>query len=419
MRDPVNREATDLANDIAITHILDARPYLIDLKRAGEAIPDLDPDDILHAGPPFAPTDDLCSALRGAIVGTLVIEGRAPNLDAAQEMARSERLRLRSAAEVNATCTFGGVITAATPVFVVENRAFGTQAFSAINEGRGAALRYGSTATETLERVRWLHGEFTTVLGAAIRSLGGIDMFGLMGQALAMGDELHSRQKAASALFLATVASTVCEHAPTLTSASSTLAFLANNDFFFLPLAMASAKSVMSAVENIENSSIVTAIAFNGAKCGIRVSGLDNWCTASIPRISGHYFHGFDERVAGPVIGDSEIMETLGLGALAMANAPSLARYLSGRSAFGADLTREMYETTVSEHPLFKVPYLDERGTPLGIDVRKVTATRIAPAFNTGIAHIDVGIGQIGAGYGRVPLECFDNAAKRLTATGR
>jgi hypothetical protein len=244
-------------------------------------------------------------------------------------------------------------------------------------------------------------------------------MFALMGQALAMGDELHSRQKAASALFLATVASAVCERAPTSTSASTTLAFLAKNDFFFLPLAMAAAKSVMAAAEEIEHSSIVTAIAFNGAKCGIRVSGLDAWCTAPVPRISGRYFSGFDERMAGPVIGDSEIMETMGLGALAMANAPSLAKYLGGRAAFGADLTHEAYETTVSEHAVFNVPNFDERGTPLGIDVRKVTATRIAPAFNTGIAHIDDGIGQIGAGYGRAPLGCFDEAAKRLTSCGR
>jgi hypothetical protein len=75
-----------------------------------------------------------------------------------------------------------------------------------------------------------------------------------------------------------------------------------------------------------------------------------------------------------------------------------------------------MYETTVTEHPLFKIPSLDERGTPLAIDVRRVVATRISPAFNTGIAHVETGIGQIGAGYGRVPIECFDEAAKRLAA---
>lgn len=415
MLDLVNgEETTDRANEIAIERIVDARPYLIDLQRAGDAIPGLAPGDILHAGPPFTATDGRCNALLGAIAGTFVVEGRAADPGAAAEMARSRYLRLRSAAEVNATCTFGGVITAATPVFVVENRACGTRAFAAINEGRGAALRYGSTTTETLQRVRWLHGDFAATLGAAIRSLGGIDLFALMGHALAMGDELHSRQKAASALFLATVAPAVCESDPS--RASATLAFLAKNDFFFLPLAMAAAKSAMAAAESIEYSSIVTAIAFNGAKCGIRVSGLADWCTAPVPRIIGHYFEGFDEQVAGPVIGDSEIMETMGLGALAMANAPTLARYLSGKSSFGADLTREMYEITATEHPRFNVPCFDDRGTALGIDVRKVVTTRIPPAFNTGIAHVEAGIGQIGAGYGHIPLQCFDEAAKRLAA---
>ena len=410
----MNEEATDRANEAAIARIVDARPCLIDLKRADEAIPGIGLDDILHAGPPFTPDDAHCSALRGAIAGTLVVEGRAADPDRAEEIVHSQHLRLRSAAEVNAACTFGGVITAATPVFVVVNRACGIRAFAAINEGRGAALRYGSTAPDTLRRVRWLHGEFADVLGAAIRKLGGIDLFPLISQALAMGDELHSRQKAASALFLATVASAVCESAPSPAIASSTLAFLARNDFFFLPLAMASAKSAMAAAEGIEHASIVTAIAFNGARCGIRVSGIGDWCTAPVPQIDGHYFQRFDERVAGPVIGDSEIMETLGLGALAMANAPTLARYLNGQSSFGIDLTREMYRITVTEHPVFKVPCFDERGTALGIDVRSVVKTRIAPAFNTGIAHVDTGVGQVGAGYGRVPLECFDEAARRL-----
>jgi hypothetical protein len=408
---------TDRANELAIRRIVDGQPYLIDIRRADEVIADLAPDDVLHAGPPLAPGDAHCSALRGAIAGTLVVEGRAADLGFAEELARPGRLRLRSASEVNACCTFGGVITGATPVFVVENRASGIRAFAAINEGRGAALRYGSTAQETLQRVRWLHGEFADVLGTAIRSVGAIDTFALMSQALAMGDELHSRQKAASALFLAAVAPAICESARTPASASSILAFLAKNDFFFLPLAMASAKCMMAAAEGVDDSSIVTAIAFNGAKCGIRVSGLSDWCTAPVPRINGHYFEGFDERAAGPVIGDSEIMETMGLGALAMANAPTLAKFLGGRSTFGIDLTREMYETTVTEHPLFRVPCLDDRGTPLAIDVRQVAATRISPAFNTGIAHVDAGIGQIGAGYGRVPIECFDEAAKQLAAT--
>lgn len=410
MQDPL----IDRANATAVDVIVDARPFLVDLAPASEVIPGFDPCELLHAGPPLEEHDVLCNALCGAIVGTLVLDGAAPHVAAAQALLREGRLRVRSGHERHAMCTFGGVIAASTPVFVVENRATGTRAYAAINEGRGAALRYGSTAPETLQRVRWLHGEFAAVLGTAIRSMGGCDLLPMIRDALAMGDELHSRQKAASALFHGAVAPAVCEAADTPAHASRVLAFLASNDFFFLPLAMASAESALVPAHGIERSSIVTAIAFNGARCGIRVSGLPGWCTARVPNVTGRYFKGFGERDAGPVIGDSEIMETLGLGAAALGGAPVLANYLGGNTAFGRRITGEMYAITLAEHPTLVLPGLDGRGAPLGIEVGKVLATGITPAFNTGIAHVDAGIGQVGAGHGRVPIECFEQAGRLL-----
>ena len=157
---------------------------------------------------------------------------------------------------------------------------------------------------------------------------------------------------------------------------------------------------------DVDSSTIVTAIAFNGARCGIRVGG-GQWATAPAPPIHGAYFRGYGARDAGPVIGDSEIMEALGLGACAMAGAPALARYVGGSVAQATAFTTEMYSVTVGEHPRFRIPALDGRGTPFGIDARKVIEMGIAPVFNTGIAHREAGVGQIGAGYGRVPLECF------------
>jgi hypothetical protein len=229
-----------------------------------------------------------------------------------------------------------------------------------------------------------------------------------------MGDDGHSRHKAASALFLAEVAPGVCEAATSPAQAARVLTFLASNDFFFLPLAMAAAKSVMSSAQGVAGASIVTAIAFNGVECGIRVSGLSDWVTAPVPRLDGHYFKGYSAADAGPVIGDSEVVEALGLGALALGAAPVLARYLRGDAGYGVALTEEMHRIAVAEHAGFRIPFPASRGAPLGIDVHKVVATGIAPAFNSGIAHVRAGVGQIGAGHGRVPLACFERAAAQL-----
>jgi hypothetical protein len=407
------------ANRQAVQRIAAASPFLIGIERAGGVIPDLSPLDFLHAGPPLAGWHEVCGALRGAVVGTLLHCGAARDATAAEGMAAAGEIRLISAQDRLALGTYGGVITRDTPVLVVENRGTGTRAYAALNEGRGKALRYGSYDAETLARLDWLEGEFAELLDAAVRRSGGIDLFAILEQALHMGDDGHSRQKAASALFANIIAPFIAEAGLRAESSARALRFLAQNDIFFLPLTMAAAKSAMLAAEGISGAAMVTAIAFNGATGGIRVAGLSGrWWTAPVPIARGQYFTGYEAKEAGPVIGDSEIAETMGLGAFAMAGAPALARYVGGSVEEATRLTGEMYGITIAEHPRFKIPALDYRGTPLGIDVRRVVESGVTPVFNTGIAHRTPGIGQIGAGFGRVPLACFTAARTALDALG-
>lgn len=406
---------SEAANRQAIERIAAASPFLVGIERPGNVIPDLSPLDFLHAGPPLAGWHEVCGALRGAVVGTLLRNGSSRDAAAAEDMAARE-VRLISAQDRFALGTYGGVITRDTPVLVVENRAAGTRSYAALNEGRGKALRYGSYEAETLKRLDWLEGEFAEILDVAVRRSGGIDLFAILEQALHMGDDGHSRQKAASALFANIVAPFIAETALGKESCARALRFLAQNDIFFLPLTMAAAKSAMLAAEGTADATLVTAIAFNGATGGIRVAGLSGWWTVPVPIARGQFFTGHEAGDAGPVIGDSEIAETMGLGAFAMAGAPALARYVGGSVEEATRLTTEMYGITVAEHPRFKIPALDYRGTPFGIDVRRVAESGVTPVFNTGIAHRTPGIGQIGAGFGRVPLACFKAARTALDA---
>jgi hypothetical protein len=255
------------------------------------------------------------------------------------------------------------------------------------------------------------------VLGAALRRSGGIDVFEILVQALHMGDDGHSRQKAASALLLNALAPWLLESGEETRAIAGAMRFMAQNDIFFLPITMAAAKSALASAEGIAGCTVVTCMCTNGAKFGIKVSGAPNrWCTAPLPAIHGHYFEGYRAEDANPVIGDSEIAETLGLGAFAMPAAPALARYVGGTPDEAARLALEMYSITLGEHARFTIPALSFRGTPFGIDARKVVAQGIEPIFNTGIAHRESGIGQIGAGFGRAPLACFRSALEALEA---
>lgn len=410
---------SEAASRIALERIAGAAPFVIDVQRAGSVIPALSSSDFLHAGPPLAGWGEVCGALRGAVIGTLLRRQAARDAMSAEKMAAEGAVRLLSAHERLALGTYGGVIARETAVFVVENRATGTRTFAALNEGRGKALRYGSNDDETLGRLDWIEGELAELLGAAIRRSGGIDLFAILEQALHMGDDGHSRQKAASALFLGAIAPFIAGLGWTAESSARVLHFLAHNDIFFLPLTMAAAKSAMVAAEGIAHATLVTAIAFNGVRAGIHVAGLgERWFTAPVPTAAGRYFAGYEAKDAGPVIGDSEIAETMGLGAFAMAAAPALARYVGGNVEQATRLSHEMYGITMAEHPRFKIPTFDYRGTPFGIDICRVVETGVAPVFNTGIAHRISGIGQIGAGFGRVPLACFADALAALELAG-
>jgi hypothetical protein len=307
------------ANAQVLRRVLQSTPFLIDIGPASRMIAGIDQHDILHAGPPLEGWDEACGPLRGAIVGTLMLKGAARDADEAEDLVRSGQRRLRSAHELNAVSTFANVIVPNTTVFVIENRTAGVRAYAAINEGRGRALRYGSNTPETLERLAWLEGEFADILGAAVRHSGGVDLFAIIEQALHMGDDGHSRQRAASALFLGAVAPWIADCGFSASQAAKVLRCLNANDFFFLPMAMAAAKSTMAAVPVVIGSTVVTAIAFNGVRCGIKISGrAGQWFTAPVPGIRGQYFSPYGEADASPVIGDSEIVETVGLGAFAM-----------------------------------------------------------------------------------------------------
>lgn len=408
------------ANKEALDRIGAAAPVLIGLKRARELIPSIGERDLIHAGPPLEGWHEACGALRGSVVGTILHAGIATNAADAEAMAAAGEFNFLAANDYNVLGTFAGVITRNTPLLVVKNRTTGRLAGAAINEGRGKALRYGSTAPETLSRLKWLETDFCKMLDAAIQLHGEIDVSGILEQALHMGDEGHSRQKAASSLFLNIIAAPLVDAGFDREQTVLAMRFLAANDFFFLPMTIAAAKVSLLSAEGIPGATLVTCMAANGARFGVQLSGLaGQWFTAPIPPLQGRYFKEFTADNAGPMIGDSVIAETMGLGAFAMAGAPALAAYVGGTYKEAMRLALEMYEITLSEHPRFKTPALDYRGTPLGIDAQRIVSSGITPIFNSGIAHRDSGIGQIGAGFGRAPLSCFQAAIDALRDGGK
>jgi hypothetical protein len=174
---------------------------------------------------------------------------------------------------------------------------------------------------------------------------------------------------------------------------------------------MAGCKTASMASHGVEGSTVVSIMARNGTDFGLKVSGLgDRWFTAPAPHVKALYFAGFTEKDANPDIGDSVITETVGIGGFAMAAAPAIVTFIGGSAQDAIRTTLDMYEITTAEHKYFTIPYLDFRGTPTGVDIRKVVEKQLPPRVNTGVAHKDPGVGQVGAGVVSMPMSAFEDA---------
>jgi hypothetical protein len=408
-------ERIEQANAEVIARMFSARPVLVDLQRALDVVPGMTRTTVLHAGPPIE-WARMCGPMRGGVIGALIYEGLAADAAEAERLAASGAIDFSPCHHHGAVGPMAGIISASMPVYVVENRTHGNRSYATQNEGLGKVLRYGAYDEGVIGRLKWMEQTLAPTFRMAIRQSEGIDLKSIIAQALQMGDECHNRNAASGLLLLREIALRLATTDAGKEATQEVLRFVAGNPLFFLNLSMAACKATMDAAHGVAYSTVVTAMARNGVEIGIRVSGLgDRWFTAPAPRVEGLYFAGFSAQDANPDLGDSTITETAGIGGFAMAAAPAIVQFVGGNYARALAITRSMAEITVAKNASYQIPALDFEGSPTGIDVRKVVETGIAPAINTGIAHREPGVGQVGAGLTAAPLEMF---AQALLAMG-
>ena len=305
-----------------------------------------------------------------------------------------------------------GIYTASMPVFVVEDRHGGTRACCNFYEGPSRyRLNYGYYSDEVHQNLQHIAEVISPVLAEALALTGGMPLKPLIQRALHMGDELHSRNTAATILFTRELFPMIIQVARRKQEAvDDTLSFIRESDYFFLRLSMASAKATANAAHGIAGSSVVTGMTISCNDFAIRVSGLgERWFRGPHPKLKGRFFEGFSEKDVEWMGGESHHTEVIGLGGFAQAAAFGLQAYQGGSAEVMVANNLDMYRITVGEHPDFKIPYFGFRGSPVGIDVLKVVETGVVPLIDGGLAGH--GGGQIGAGVLMAPMECFTQAA--------
>jgi hypothetical protein len=407
-----------LANEETARRISTSEPILVDVRPALEVVPGMTPETILTSGPPL-PFSAYTGGQRRAIAYGAVFEGLAADVhEAEQRLARGEIVVSNCHAH-GCVGSVAGIYTASMPVFVVENVAFGNRGFCNLYEGESRRrLNYGSYDEEVREGLLFLERVLAPVLRDAVLRAGGVPLNPIMRRAIHMGDELHSRNTAATTLFVKELQAHLLElgldgklDAANLRAA---LAFLHVSDYFFLRLSMAAAKAAADAAHGVPGSSVVTAMTLSCRGFALRVSGLPgDWFEGPHAVVEAELLEGFTTDDIEWIGGESHITETVGLGGFCQAAAFALQAYQGGSPAAMAELNESMYRITVAEHPEFRIPYFGYRGTPVGIDVFKVLETGILPAIDGGLAGRNGG--QIGAGILRAPIECFERAARAFS----
>ena len=404
------QERIEAANKKVMEIILNGQPTLLDIGIAEEVIPGMAKKTIFHAGPPIK-WEKMSGPLRGAVIGALIYEGLAVDEKEATKLADSGEISYDPCHHHNTVGPMAGVVSASMPVWILQNKTYGNYSYCTLNEGLGKVLRYGAYSDEVIKRLKWMENLLAPLLKQALKLHGSIDLKTMITQALQMGDEGHNRNRAGTSLLIRELAPYIIQTKFSEKEKIEVLKFIDSNDHFFLNLTMPACKCTMDAAKNIEFSTIVTVMARNGTEFGIRVSGLgDRWFTGPAGIVDGLLFPGYTTEDANPDIGDSVIAETAGIGGFAMAAAPAIVQFVGGTAKDAVNLTLKMYEITAAENNIYKIPALDFRGTPTGIDIRKVVETGILPSINTGIAHKDPGVGQVGAGLVKPPMNCFEDA---------
>jgi len=412
----LDNAAIDAANQDCVRKVIDSMPVLVDIRRASEAVPGMEKNVILHAGPPVT-WERMCGPVRGAVMGALIYEGLAKTPEDAAVLAASGKIRFDSCHHHSTVGPMAGVVSHSMYVFDVLNDGFGNHGFCTLNEGLGKVLRFGAFGPDVIKRLRWMEEVLAPGLKKAVLSSGGINVRNLTAQALQMGDECHNRNVAATNLLIKELTPHLLATDLDKSTIADIFKFMAGNVHFYLNLSMAACKAATDTMLGAKGTTLVCTMARNGTEIGIRLAAMpDRWFTAPSGMPVGLFFPGFTQADANPDLGDSTVSEVAGIGGFAMASAPAIVQFVGGHPEDAVRYTREMFEICAARHSHYKMPTLDFAGTPVGVDVRKVVETGITPIINTGIAHREPGVGQVGAGLLNAPMSMFEEALKALAA---
>jgi hypothetical protein len=405
------------ANARTLQRMMASRPVWIDVQPAIFAIPGFEPFQLLHSGPPID-FGDMCDPQQRAVEAAAVFEGWVADRDGLITQLKRGQIKLRPNYELGSVGPMCGILSPSMPVIVTENQTYGNRSWATFNEGKGNVMWMGTYDQGTIDRLRWMRDVLAPNLRAALHTRKDfIDIFKLIAEGTLMGDEVHARSAATTLLLLRQLVPMLLATDADKATIARIVEFISQNNHSFLSLTMTACKVAADAAHGIPHSTVVTAMTRNGVDFALRVGGIDDWfITKTAPMDEAIYYSGYGPEDAAGDIGDSAIVETLGLGGMIIGAAPSISSFVGGTMQHSRQAMATMRSICAGANPAFAPGAVDFTPAPLGIDIRKVVRLGITPIVDTGVLHKASGVGQIGTGIARAPMAAFVKALTAMSA---
>jgi hypothetical protein len=257
--------------------------------------------------------------------------------------------------------------------------------YVAINEGQLHATRLGRRDEGLLAHLRWLNGAFANWLGGCLSST--IALLPILAQALNTGDDCHARTVEGSTLLCSLM------HNPGHAEDKAARKFLEQAPAFALNLWMGAAALCLKAAEGIDGAGLVTRVGGNGTEFGIQIGGNPGvWiCDAALSPLGPIDAEHIGSRAIG-ALGDSAVVDFLGLGGQALSSAPLVFKGLEGVLPADALHRRQFVLQAVPSEPT----------RPNAVSARRCEASGVGPLVLLGMIDQSGVAGRIGGGYVQV-----------------
>jgi hypothetical protein len=399
------------ADQHSVAAALRAEPAWVGMDTASAAF-ELDSNILLHAGPPLENLDDIPTPIMNSACVAAVYEGLSNDFSKAQRMIASGDIVLKPAQDHAVVTPLAAVVSASMPLHRIDGAGGKGSVYAPINGGSRPSLRLGLRTDAVLNHIRWLNTSFAELLTQLLADHNsksaspGIALIPLAVKGLAGGDDCHGRTLVANQLMM----DALIEPDKRCEIDSDTLNFIETSPSLFLNVWMSASKFIMNSVVGINNSSFVTAVAGNGNKVGIQVAGLpEQWFVAQASAPIGSFDVDVPVSRAVGAIGDSAVVEGLGLGAMAIRHAPEQLKQF--KNYLPADINSRIDQLLLGEHAAFK-----SIGQNIGLCARSVATLGSTPVVALGIIDALGEKGRLGGGIYEMPVAPFIEAVDALNA---